>query len=159
MKTFIIGLGNPILGDDGIGPRAAAALAPLLAHRADIEVKELGMGGMRLMEALDGADRAIVLDAMVTGSNPPGTIGLWPLADLPGTKNITCLHDTRLITALEVGRALGMDLPTNIDVFGVEATAVDTFTESLTLPVAQALPTLVNRVLEALSEPPVSLCA
>ena len=155
--TFIIGLGNPILGDDGVGPKAAAALVPLLAHRTDIIVKELGMGGMRLMEALTGADSAIILDAMVTGENPPGTIGCWDLADLPGTKNITCLHDTRLITALEVGRALGLALPDDIQVFGVEATSVKTFTEELTPPVAAAIPQLIDRVLEFVCEPSLAL--
>ncbi len=153
MLTRIIGLGNPYLGDDGIGPKAASELAEKLAHRRDIEVVELGLGGLRLMETLEGADRAFILDAMVTGEHPPGTISVWPIEKLPVTKNLACLHDAHLGTALDFGRTLGMHLPREIIVYGVEATSTDIFTETLTPAVAAALPQLLQRVLNDLDEP------
>ena len=73
MKTLVIGLGNPLITDDSVGLRVAAALKPLLANRPDVEVAEDYWGGLRLMERMIGFDGAVVIDAIQTGA-PPGTI-------------------------------------------------------------------------------------
>jgi hypothetical protein len=64
MKTLILGLGNPILRDDGVGLRVAQALRPMLAEAHGVEVDENTWGGLRLMERLVGYDRVIVVHRM-----------------------------------------------------------------------------------------------
>ena len=50
MKTLVLGLGNPILTDDGVGVRVAEAVRAKLPPDSAIEVSEVSVGGLRLME-------------------------------------------------------------------------------------------------------------
>ena len=63
MNSIVIGLGNPVLSDDGVGPRVAAELK-LLSEKDDILVKEANTGGLGLLDLLAGYDRAIIIDAI-----------------------------------------------------------------------------------------------
>ena len=73
---LILGVGNVLMGDDGVGPRLAAALqrnASLLP--VGTRVIDGGTLGLSLLAVLDGAGKVLVLDALDTGS-PPGTVTL-----------------------------------------------------------------------------------
>ena len=63
MKTLIVGLGNPILGDDGIGWKVAEEMEKHLTEGAPVEVMCLSLGGISLMEHLIGYDHVILVDA------------------------------------------------------------------------------------------------
>ena len=106
------------------------------------------------MEAMAGYDRAIVLDAMMTGVVAPGTTMELQLGDLVAARNLGCVHDTNLPVALEWGRAIGISLPVEIRLFGVEAADVTTYGETLTPQVAAAVPELAARVLSLVVEAP-----
>ena len=80
MKTLVLGLGNDILADDAVGVLAARALRDELAGRAD--VVETAMHGLALLDHFLGYERAILLDAIQTGKQPPGTIIELGVADL-----------------------------------------------------------------------------
>ena len=66
MKTIILGLGNPILSDDGVGNRVALELEDKLAQRQDVTVIETSMSGLSLIDMLAGYDKAIIVDAIQT---------------------------------------------------------------------------------------------
>jgi hydrogenase maturation protease len=153
MKTLIIGLGNPLVGDDSVGLRVAAELAHRLAERPDIVVEQEYCGGLRLMERMIGYDRVIVIDAMVTGL-APGSLQWLTVEALP-TQHTASAHDVNLATALAIGRHAGAKLPPNeaIWILGIEAQQVVTFSEECTPAVAQAIPKAVAAVLEKLSDP------
>lgn len=137
--TVVIGLGNPLLRDDGAGIRTARVLSRRLQGQANVEVIELYCGGLRLMEAMVGFERAVLVDAMQSGSVPPGTVQHFTVADFATTRNLRCAHDTTLGAALQLGRQLGLALPQQIEIWGIEATSLDTFGETLTRPVAQGV--------------------
>jgi hydrogenase maturation protease len=163
MKTVVIGLGNPILMDDGVGIKVAREIKDRLrglslfmdgaarSHRMGtvpgVTVKEAGAGGMRLMDELIGYERALIVDAMVTGTCKPGTLHELSLSDLVCTRNMVCTHDTNLPTALEMGRMLGLSLPSDIRIWGIEAVEVESFGEELTEEVAAAVPEAVDRIM------------
>jgi hydrogenase maturation protease len=149
--TIIIGLGNPILSDDGVGIQVARRLREMLAGRPEIEVVEAHAGGLRLLDLLAGHQRAIIIDAMETGC-PPGTIRKFSASDLQETRNVSSSHDTSLANALETGRALGMDVPRQVIIFGIEAAVVDVFSEALSQPVAAAVPEAVATVMALVGE-------
>lgn len=152
--TIVVGLGNPLLGDDGIGWRVAEEVRGRI-ERAGLaaEVDCLAVGGLRLMERLVGYERAIVVDALTTGRRPPGAIWRCSLDDLPdpAAGHLGSSHDATLQTALAVGRSLGARLPDDVIVVGVEAERVYEFSEELSPAVAAALPTAVESVMEILS--------
>jgi hydrogenase maturation protease len=149
-KTLIIGLGNPIVSDDSIGLRVAASLKPLLADRPDVDVTEDYWGGLRLMERMIGYDRAIVIDAICTGS-PPGTIHHLTTSSMSTQKSASA-HDVNLPTALAFGRRAGAHLPADADVrlIGIEAEDLINFSDQCTPAVAAAIPRAVQEVIQVL---------
>jgi hydrogenase maturation protease len=158
--TVVIGLGNVTLTDDGVGPRAAREVARRLGGRArrdgsasEVEVRELGLGGLALMEAMIGFRRAVVLDALRTGGVPCGTVAELSPDDLGGSLNETSVHDLSLSAALEIGRMSGLELPDTIHVLGIEVEDVTTFGERLTPAVEGGLDALVDRALDILGVP------
>ena len=82
MKTLVLGLGNPILTDDGVGVRVAEAIREALPPDTSIDVSEASVGGLRLMERVLGYDRVILIDALHNNHNHPGVIHRMTLEDL-----------------------------------------------------------------------------
>ena len=149
MSTLVLGLGNPILGDDALGVLAARQLKSRLAGRSDVEVDEEYHGGLRLMERLAGYDRAILVDAICTRRHPPGALLRLGPDGLP-TQHTASSHDVNLPTALRLAAEMGLKMPGDIEIFAVEAEAVMEFSEHCTPAVAAALPRVVEAVLAAL---------
>jgi hydrogenase maturation protease len=150
MGTVIIGVGNPVRSDDGAGLAVARRLREHLAGTEGVTVEELWAGGLRLAEAMAGYDRAIVVDAMEQGDQPPGSIRRLSLEELGATRTTTCTHDASLPAALEMRRQLGAPVPDEIEVWGIEAQDLVTFSEELTEPVARAVPRVVEAILDGL---------
>lgn len=150
MKTLVLGLGNPILGDDGVGLVVVERLRPLLEGKPDIELGQDYWGGLRLMERLVGYDRAIIIDAIITGQSIGSVLTLPP--DSIPTQRSSSSHDLTLATALELGRQSGARLPTNenIILIAIEAGDVYTFSEALSPEVEAAIPSAIQAVLEVL---------
>lgn len=151
-RTIVVGLGNPILGDDGVGWRVAQALSQESDLAREVEVDCLALGGLSLMERLVGYERAIIVDAICTREAPPGHVRCFPLEALPDpcTGHTTAAHDVSLQTALRVGRAMGAALPEEIIVVAVEAEHVYDFSETLSPAIAAAVPEAVQMVLALL---------
>jgi hydrogenase maturation protease len=154
-KTLIIGLGNPILGDDSVGWRviqefSARFLQLTNIPLSSIEVDCLSLGGLSLMERMIGYERVILVDTIFTGQKPPGTVSCFPIAALPdfSSGHTSSAHDTSLQNALRVGRTMGYDLPQSIEVVSVEAEPFYEFSEELTPPVAAAVPEAVQAILD-----------
>jgi hydrogenase maturation protease len=157
MKTLVIGLGNPILTDDGVGVKVAYAVCDALASaaREDVTVTEAGVGGLHLMEMMVGYERVILVDAIQTPGGQPGAIRRLALDDIASavpTQHSASTHDMNLPTALELGRRLGLTLPDTIEILAVEAEDVVTFGESCTPAVAAAIPVVTELVLQLLKQ-------
>ena len=150
MKTVVIGIGNPILTDDSVGVKVAGILRDRLDGRRDIDVIELYAGGIRLMDAMVGYERAAIVDSIVTDGVTPGKIFCLSPADLVSTRNTVSTHDMNLPTALEMGRMLGIPLPSEIMIWGIEAKDVENFSEELTEDVAKAVPGVVEKIIHYL---------
>jgi hydrogenase maturation protease len=161
--TLVLGLGNPLLADDGIGWHVAQALAarltadPALAADpayADVEIDHLAGGGLSLMERLVGYRRAVLIEATVTGDELPGTVRHFRLTDRRGRSvaHADTARDASLATVLATGRSLGADLPVEIATVVVEAVRVDELGGALTPAVAAAIPAAVDAVLAAIGE-------
>jgi len=154
MKTIVIGLGNPILGDDGIGWRVVEQVQKEIKQQKQIDSEIifecLSIGGLTLMEHLIGYERAILVDAITTGNTPDGTIRTFPIEALPNLAigHFSSAHDTTLQNAIEVGRKMGAEIPYNIDIVAIEAQQIYDFSEDLSNQVRKALPKAVKTVKE-----------
>ena len=144
MKTLVVGIGSPILADDGVGIHAARAVKAALGDRVD--VVELGTGGLALLDVIEGYDRLILIDAIVTGA-APGTIHQLTEGDATKTAHLGAGHEADLPTALAMGRrALGDRMPADVIVLGIEAEDLTCFAEVLTARVAASLPEAIDCV-------------
>lgn len=154
-RTLVIGLGNPILGDDGVGWVVAGHVErEAKGAGLPVEVDYLSLGGLSLMERLVGYRRVILIDSLCTGRQPPGAVRSFRLEELddPAAGHSVSVHDTTLMTALETGRRMGLPLPERIEVVAIEARHVYDFSEELTPDVASAVPEAMNHVLHLLRE-------
>ena len=154
VKTLVVGLGNPILGDDGIGWQIAQTLQQLKEIPSDVTIECLAIGGISLMEELIDYDRAILIDAIVTHQVPVGNVACYQLGDLPNlnTGHMSSAHDTSLMDALKLGRSLGAHLPEDISVVTVESQKVYDFSEDMTPAVAAAVPQALKIIQNLLIE-------
>jgi hydrogenase maturation protease len=150
--TLVVGLGNPILGDDGVGWQVVEAVRAGLGDPA-VRVECLSLGGLSLMERLIGYERAIIVDALQNVAGAVGDVFCLPLAALPDPAggHTTAAHDTSLQTALRLGRAMGAALPAEITVVGIKAERVYDFGETLSPAVAAAVPVAAAKVKELLT--------
>lgn len=156
MASLVVGLGNPMLTDDGVGVLVARAVEQALATRAhsQVEVVEASVGGLRLMEMMVGYDRVILVDALLGGGEVPGTVLRWTLADLDTmapTQHMASAHDATLPTALEAARRLGLQVPDDVAVFAIAAQNVDEFGDQPTAAVMAAVPRAAAAVLAELA--------
>lgn len=134
MDTLIIGLGNPILSDDGVGWRVVEQVEKHIQEKAlPIEVDYLSLGGLSLMERLIGYQRAIIVDAIYSGKYPIGNVAAFDLDELPNPNDghTSSAHDTSLMTAMDTGKRLNVPLPETVQVVAIEALNVHDFSEEL----------------------------
>ena len=152
MRTVVIGIGNSVLTDDSVGIQVVRRLALELDGRQDVQATEIYTGGLDLMEAMAGFDRAILVDAIVSEGGQPGAIYALEDADWLRTRNSGSTHDASLAVALDLGRMAGLHLPGRISAWAVEAKDVETVGEELTEEVGRAVPVLVRMLLQQVEE-------
>jgi hydrogenase maturation protease len=152
-RMLIVGLGNPILGDDGVGWRVAEEVKKQLPPDLPVDVDCLSLGGISLMERLIGYERAILIDAFAL-DEPIGSILVLNLSDLPNYSafHTTSTHDTSLQNAIELGKSMGAQLPDDVTVVGIATKHVYDFGEALSPAVADAVPQAAKFVLDLLGE-------
>jgi len=153
MKTLLIGLGNPILGDDGVGWRVVENVKRHLDPDSQVVVECLSLGGISLMEHLIGYQRAILVDAFISEENI-GSVFVYKLDEIPNYSafHVSSAHDMTLQSAIELGRWLGAVLPTDTTVVGIATRRIIDFSEELSAPVAEAIPKATEIVLGLLTE-------
>lgn len=156
MKTLVIGLGNPILTDDGVGIYTARAIRRVLPVDAPVDVTELAVGGLGLMEAMVGYERVILIDALWSPPDETGEVVQFDAGHLSETLNSASSHDVDLPTALRIGRELGAPLPADnhIQIVAVRANDVLDFGDEPTPPVKAAIPEAAAAVLGLLGYAP-----
>jgi hydrogenase maturation protease len=150
MKTLVLGLGNPILSDDGVGPRVAGELEGRVDD--NVTVMEASLAGLNLLDLLVGYNRVIIIDAIQTEGGRAGQIYRLDLETFKMTRHSLSTHDMDLATALELGKKLGLDLPQKIDILAVEVADTGRFSEECTPEVAEVIPVCAELIIQDLKE-------
>ena len=145
MEILVLGLGNELLCDDGVGILAARALRDELDGIAD--VVETSLHGLALLELFLGYRRAVLIDAIHTATRPAGAIVELDPGEL-ATVASPSPHYTGLPEMLTLAAQLELDFPGEIHIIAMEVADPHTIGGELTPAVRQALPELVARVRE-----------
>lgn len=144
-EVVILGVGNLLLRDEGIGIHAIRELQAHYAFEENVCLIDGGTGGLGLLPAIQGAEHLIVLDA-VQADRPPGSIFQFTLADIPcETSPQLSPHELDLPGVLKLAEAL-CQAPASVIFFGAQPQEVSCGLE-LTPSVQSAIPVLVQLVL------------
>jgi hydrogenase maturation protease len=147
-KTLLLALGNDILGDDGAGLAAARRLEGACLPSVDVVLSS--EAGLALIDLMEGYERALLLDSVVTGAAPPGTVHEFSPSDF---RRVTAPspHYAGLPEVLQLAERLEIPFPREIRVLALEVEDPYRITECLTPAVERSIPAFVEaarRILE-----------
>jgi hydrogenase maturation protease len=151
MRTLILGIGNSILGDDGIGVCVAQELRAQIKNES-IDVRDVSVDGLNLLEIIIGYDKLVVVDAIMTKEGEVGDIyRLKPERIGDPSRSAISPHHFNLATTLEIGKKLfPNEMPEEVIVYAVKAEDVTGVTEKMTKKMMEAVPEVVRLVIEEL---------
>ncbi len=152
MKTIVLGVGNQILGDDGVGIHIINELKKQI-QSPNITIDEAVTGGMSLLELILGYDKAIIVDAVKTKNEENGEVKRIPLNNF-STMHSCNPHDVTLNEAIGMAKKMGEDrIPKEIIVVGVMMKEIPCeFGEKLSDKIAAAVPKAVNMTLNEIKK-------
>lgn len=151
MNTLILGVGNPILGNDGAGIAAARKLKTLMRSES-VEVRESATGGIPLVEQLLDYDRVLLIDA-VMGMEIGEIAQLSPQSFEEGVHS-SGLHDVDFRTSLELIKSMypeRMPRSDQIKIFGIGIGEGTEFSERLSPEVERGVEKVVEMILSEFS--------
>jgi hydrogenase maturation protease len=143
MSTLVLGIGNPILSDDGVGIEVARLLREQVPG---ITVEETNEAAIALIDLIVGYDRLIIIDSIKTGQGKPGELYKLTLEDLGSNMDFSSLHGMDIATAFEVGESLGCPMPRSVSIYAVEVKDNSNFAERCTPEVADRIPLVVKQI-------------
>jgi hydrogenase maturation protease len=145
MSTLVLGIGNPILTDDGVGINIAQKLKE---ERPELEVMETSQAGFVLLDLVNGYDKLIIVDSIKTEQGDPGELYKLDMADLKASTETSCSHGVDIATAFELGRGMGYKVPEDISLYAVEIKDNSTFGEECTEEVGEKVGPIAKQIIE-----------
>lgn len=144
-------VGNSLAGDDAAGSAVYDALA-LRRLPPDTRLRLLGLGGIALLDELQGEDSLIVVDAVQLGA-APGTVHVMEWDAIPEARGAAVsLHGLGIRETVTIGRALYPEImPHRIVLVGIEGQRFDLLGAEMTPPVAAAIDEAVVRVMDLIT--------
>jgi len=142
---LVLGIGNDILSDDGIGPRIVQQLekenfpSPIVFQTATL-------GGLEILELITGYNEVIIIDAIKTRGGIAGTIYYLTPENFEETLHLTNLHDINFLNALKLGRTLNMEMPERIEVIAIEIVEDLEFSENFSPKIQEKYPEILEEV-------------
>ncbi len=151
-RGLVICIGNELVADDGVGHAVYAGLQESRLPD-NVALKFLGLGGMDLLEEIDGEDCLVVVDSVQFGQRP-GTVHLLDWEHLPRMElRPVSGHGIGICEAIAVGRRLYPErVPKAIFLVGIEGKCFDQLGVGLSREVAEAVPAAVERVCSLLDQ-------
>jgi hydrogenase maturation protease len=123
-QTVVLGVGNPLMRDEGIGEYLVEQLKSTDAG-AYADIIPAGTSAMSLLHQMSGRKKAVILDCALMGSEP-GTIKRFLSEDVKSIKKLShySLHEADVLKIIELARELGQ-CPDEVVFFGIEPVAIE----------------------------------
>ena len=156
MKTLVLGLGNELYGDDGVGIHVVRKLKQELEEKKgttswldNVFLEECSLSGLALLDIIVGYDFLIIIDTIKRSNPVTGKIHVLEgknLRHIPGPSP----HYVSIPQTLEVGEKIGLEVPSKIKIIAVEAKNMYNLGEGLTEEMTRVIPELVEEVKKVL---------
>ena len=148
MNTLILGIGNVLLRDEGVGVHVVKALEKTELP-SGVEALDGGTSGADLVDWIADRDKVILVDA-TSASGQPGTVYRFDVDDLiRKTASLGSLHEFGFLETYLMATQLGC-APREVVIFGIQPAEVE-FGLELSAPVLAQLPRVVELVLQEAS--------
>ena len=145
MHTLVLGLGNLLLSDEGVGVHVARALAERELP-PDVSVVEAGTAFLDVLPDIEKADRIVLIDAM-EGGGAPGSVDRVPFDQCVHPDMLASLHGFDMSRVLFMA---GNERAPEVTVFGVEPARIEWGTE-LSAAVQRMVPAVEEAILDEIS--------
>ena len=123
--VIVIGLGNPLLSDEGIGVHLIRKLSEHQDKFPSVEFIDAGTGGMNVLHLIANRKKAVIIDCVKMGKKP-GAIKQFEPADVQTVKKMThfSLHEADILRIINLSKQLG-ECPDQIVIFGIEPESLE----------------------------------
>lgn len=146
----MLGLGNILLGDDGVGVRVVERLQALYEFPQGTQILDGGTLGLDLLPYLEGADRVLIVDAIDLGAEP-GTLARLVGEEVPAQLTLKISPHQMGLADLLAALHLRGTAPSEFVLLGVQPGALEKLGLELSPPVAARVDELADRVLAELA--------
>jgi hydrogenase maturation protease len=149
-NKLILGVGNDILTDDGIGPKIVEQLKGDIGND-DTAFQTSATGGLDILELIKDYHTVIIIDAIKTEGGVPGMIYYLTPSNFKETLHISSFHDVSFLTALKVAEKLNIPIPKQIDIIAIEIIEDLTFSNEFSKPIADKYEEIYKEILESVN--------
>jgi hydrogenase maturation protease len=150
-KTLVLGIGNTILRDDGIGPIIIDQARKRLSD-SRIHFQTTNSSGVHLMDLISGYERIVIVDAVRRGERPGKIEWLKPGDFASGNSDFNSQHRVGILQAIKLTEDTGQPAPKEIDIMAVEVADCTNFGKDMTPEVEQSIPEAVEELLNHLNK-------
>lgn len=145
-RVLILGIGNILQSDEGIGPRTARYIEENITLPEGVEVADGGTAGFDLLTIMKDRDKIVIIDAL-KADDEPGSVYRFPADSARGTRSYFSLHEVGIMEVIRMLRVLG-DNPV-IDFIGIVPEDINTFRIHISPSVEQSIPKAADQALDA----------
>jgi hydrogenase maturation protease len=149
VKVLVLGLGNSLVGDDGVGINLLHRLQAL-GWGSEVEFAESAAGGIAILELVAGYDRLLLLDCIIARENAPGKVVVLNEEELTTVRHVSSIHDLAVGEVWQLGQRMGYRMPHAVAVAIVVELKWE-IGEELSSAAKNALPSAMERCLEILA--------
>jgi hydrogenase maturation protease len=124
-ETIVLGLGNPLMADEGIGIKLVQLLTSACGENARADFVDAGTGGMSVLHYIANRKKAIIIDCALMNTEP-GTIKRFTPDQVKTVKELShlSLHEVDILKVIELSKQLG-ECPEQIIFFGIEPETIE----------------------------------
>lgn len=148
-RILVMGVGNPLMRDDGVGPRVIELLLAGYRFPDNVEVIDAGTMSYMILDLLRDIDRLVIIDAVRETGHPPGTVMKMTPEEIAPNQVPHSMHDIALVDVLQAAELMG-SAPTSVAV-GVQIDTVEEWVLELSPAVEAAVPIAAAAVLDELA--------
>lgn len=142
---MILGLGNPILGDDGIGCAVAEFIGNRLGTGSGVAILSTSVSLIRLVDEISGHHRLILIDSITTGQAEPGV--LMEIEFRKRSSSPISAHHFSIEQLQDIGNALGLSMPEYVKIYGIEIIRPEVYEDSLSPALEDLLPEFAEEII------------
>lgn len=148
-RILVMGVGNPLMRDDGVGPRVVEMLLTGYQFPENVEIVDAGTMSFTILDLLRGIDQLIIVDAIRDTGHPPGTVMRLTAEQIAPNQVRHSMHDIALIDVLQAAELMG-HAPAAAAI-GVQIDTIEDWVVELSPALESAAPIAVAAVLDELA--------